>query len=96
MIVQNKELTSAELQTKWNNLHCLCVKIGRERNYNAIEHADFRNKTMVKWLVFVLKKAKEAYYDTEYTIMSDKDYDKYENYLKVLDPNNKFLIKVGN
>ena len=50
---------------------------------------------MVHYLVDLLTQAKEAYYETGEAIMSDALYDRNEYYLKILDPDNDFLNKVG-
>lgn len=69
----------------WNDLHCEYIPKG----------AKYRNGKMVEFLVETLSKAKEQYYNTGDELMNDTTYDKFEEWLKLLDPTNDFLEKVG-
>ena len=65
---------------KWNAMYC-----------NSIE---VHTKVCVKWLVETLTEAR-AQYSAGTPIMTDNEYDKFEDYLRTNDPHNPFLDKVG-
>ena len=79
----------------WNNLHCKCVKENNKVGRNGKESADYRNGVMADYCEEMILKGKEAYYGTGNIIMTDQQYDKFENILKLLRPNSKILEKVG-
>lgn len=67
-----------------NAVHIRAIRLG----YLA------RNKIVAGYWVEIMSKAKNAYYSGS-PIMDDKTYDHFENNLKILDPENPFLEKVG-
>ena len=92
---------------KWNKLHIKYIaeemenaiegisECGKFKTFKAQPHlAGHRNKKMANWLEEILNEAKTKYY-TGVEIMSDRQYDKFENYLKLLKPDSKILEKVG-
>ena len=78
-------ITIKEFHLIWNELHCLYIKQG----------AEARNQLMIKYCEEQILAAKDAYYNSESPIMEDAVYDKIEEYLRTLDPNNPTLEKVG-
>lgn len=66
---------------EWNRMHCLSV--------------DLRNEFFADYCERVLTKAKEYYYQTGTTLMSDTRFDSMERSLKLLRPNSKVLQQVG-
>lgn len=69
----------------WNEKHCQYI----------VKGSKYRNRKMVEFLVETLTEAKKEYYNTGNEIMNDKTYDLFEGWLKLLDPKNSFLDKVG-
>ena len=61
----------------------------------TVEGSDIRNNKMADYCEEKILEAKEAYYDSGETIMSDKYYDRLEDNLKILRPDSKVLEKVG-
>ena len=55
----------------------------------------YRNEKMADWLESILVEAKNKYYTTGLPMMSDRQYDHFEGYLKTLRPTSKILDKVG-
>ena len=96
LIWQNYQTIGKSLNLNWKqrifsslfhfyNLHVEYIKQGSEA----------RNLLMIKYCEEQILAAKQAYYNTEDPIMEDQVYDKIEDYLRVLDPNNSLLEKVG-
>ena len=92
---------------KWNKLHIKYIaeemenaiegisECGMFRTFEAQPHlVGHRNEKMADWLEKILNSAKTSYYTGE-ALMSDYQYDKFENYLKKLRPDSKILEKVG-
>jgi len=73
--------TDKEYTAEWNDLH--------------IKYVAERNNKMADYCEDLIVEAKEAYYDSDASIMSDKTYDKLERYLGILRPDSEILIKVG-
>jgi hypothetical protein len=80
-----KMMTIKEFIDEWNDLHCFYIKQG----------PTIRNQLMIKYCEKKILEAKTAYYNTEDPIMEDMVYDSIENRLRILDPNNPILEKVG-
>ncbi len=66
---------------EWNRMHIISVRL--------------RNDFFADYCEEVLNKAKEHYYKTGSTIMSDARYDSFEENLKLLRPDSKVLQQVG-
>lgn len=91
---------------EWNELHCKYVKEEMENCYSDVKD-DFhrywprekmvghRNSKMADYCEKMIIKAKETYYNTGESIMSDQIYDSLERKLKILKPESKVLEKVG-
>ena len=54
-----------------------------------------RNDIFIAAIVKLLRNASEAYYTTGDAILTDQQYDSFERDLKILDPDNAQLQKVG-
>lgn len=78
--------TQQEYTKIWNDLHCKYI-----HKYGA----DKRNELMADHCEELILKAKEVYYNTGNTIMTDATYDYYEDKLRILRPTSKALEKVG-
>lgn len=78
-------LTIKEFYPVWNRKHVQYIVQGPEA----------RNLLMIKWCEEQILAAKTSYYNTKDPIMEDCVYDKIEEYLRILDPSNSLLDKVG-
>lgn len=93
---------------KWNKLHIIyskkqmkdCIKGTSECGMFYTfkprpEMIGYRNNKMADYCEKMIVKAKEMYYNAGDIIMSDEQYDKFEEYLKLLRPDSKILEMVG-
>jgi len=71
------------------------VEKGNNRVIKAKGMKNYVNDNMIKWVVKILMEAKKRYYYTGDILMEDSAYDWLESNLKILDPDNIFLEKVG-
>lgn len=85
-----------EYTDEWNEKHFQCVSDGRSNNLSPAAHAEYRNNIMADHCEDMIVLAKKAYYDSDNPIMEDSQYDKFEDYLRILRPDSKVLQKVGN
>ena len=59
------------------------------------KHGKVLSSKIEAWLVKNMIDAKVFYYNTDVPIMDDPTYDRFEDHLKMLNPHNPFLEKVG-
>jgi len=70
----------------WNDMH---IKLINKHTPSK------RNDLMADYCETMILKAKDAYYNTGTVIMSDRQYDDFEDKLRILRPTSKVLDKVG-
>lgn len=70
---------------EWNKLHCEYIQKG----------ASYRNVKMADHCEKLIQKARDFYYNSGETIMSDAYYDRLERWLVILKPDNTILDMVG-
>jgi len=66
---------------EWNRLHIASIRVSNEFKADYCEE--------------VIKKAKDLYYNSGETIITDGRYDAFEMYLRRLRPDSKLLEQVG-
>lgn len=76
-----EEVTAKAWIEEWSRIH--------------IELVSFRNNFMADYCEEMMKKAKEAYYNSGDVIMEDDAYDRLESYLLRLRPDSSMLETVG-
>lgn len=88
-------LTEKDYTDIWNELHCKCVKENEALGNTGADSSLYRNNIMADHCEEMILKAKDAYYNSGDVIMSDWQYDMFEDRLRVLRPNSIILNKVG-
>ena len=73
--------TDEEWLAEWNKSYCASIDLHRAR--------------MTKWLEIHMLEAKDAYYNSGETVMSDESYDRFEHYLRIRESKHELLDNVG-
>lgn len=81
----------AEMLAEWNKIYCDYVAKNRDLPEDSRINI---NKKMADYCENLILKAKEEYYNGQ-PIISDRWYDKLEDFLMSLRPSSKVLEKVG-
>ena len=87
--------TEKEYTKDWNDLHCKLVAENNTSGRTGVASAAYRNNAMADYCERMILEGKEVYYNSGENIMSDLQYDRFEDRLRVLRPDSKILEKVG-
>ena len=93
-------MTDKEWTQIWNNFSSTVIRAmpifsGSDDVRLRTMNAEIVNQCLIVWRVEVLKEAKRRYYMGEGDFMTDQSYDRFEQSLKLSDPNNSFFNLVG-
>jgi NAD(P)H-flavin reductase len=83
-----------DFYTLQNETHIEVVSEFRKKGLEGTDAQVYWTNQMSDWYEDILMKAKKAYYDGV-PIMSDKAFDKFEEYLRAIKPQSQVLKQVG-